>query len=309
MTTLPRIRPGLLKHPLDKQVLVYDTVLDRVHLLDPTTACVLELLEEGGHTEEDITAQIVARLDLAPNAGFLPLAVDELRKADLLDLSHDCAAPMVDVQRRELLRNIALTGVATLLVPTVASLTATRGYAQGTAPNHGVCNTCTDSSQCINSICCNGICLTACTGGAGGQCCNQDGQCASNSCVGGVCTGTTAVGGACSTNINCLSNNCCNGICATNGGACPQPNGQLCTANGQCSSNICCNGVCSAAPSVANCGACTSTCQCTGTGSACQNGVCGNNANKVGVGQPCNGNGNCCSGHCEGPVGAKVCVA
>src|SRR5687768_6183196 len=137
MTPLPRIRAGLLKHPLDRQVLVYDTVLDRVHLLDPTTACVLELLEEGTHTPEGISAQIVARLDVTPNPNFLVLAIDELRKADLLDLSNDCGAPIVDAQRRELLKSIAMTGAAALLIPTVASLTATRGYAQGTAPNTG----------------------------------------------------------------------------------------------------------------------------------------------------------------------------
>lgn len=306
MTALPRIRDGLLKHPLDNQVLVYDTVLDRVHLLDPTTACVLELLEEGSHSADAIGAQIVARLDVAPNPDFLPLAIEELRKADLLDLSKACGEPMMDSTRRSLLKSLAMSGAAALLIPTVASLTATRGYAQGTAPNRGNCNTCTDNSNCISGLCCGGICLASCTGQAVGGCCNADGQCTSGSCVGGFCAGTTGAGGTCSNNNQCLSGNCCSGICTTVGGACPQINGSICNANGQCSSNICCNGVCSAAPTVANCNACTSSCQCTGASSTCVGGVCSNSSNKVGIGQSCNGNGNCCSGNCTGSP--KVCA-
>ena len=207
MKSLPRIRPGLLKHPLDKQVLVYDTITDRVHLLDPTTACVLELLEEGGHTAEEISAQIVARLDLAPEAGFLPLAIEELRSADLLDQSTAMHAPLID--RRELLQKVALSGAAALLIPAVASLTATRGYAQGTAPGQGVCNTCTSSAQCINSQCCNGMCMVTCTGNGAGACCNAGTQCASGTCTGGFCT------------------------------APPLANGSPCTADSQCASGIC----------------------------------------------------------------------
>jgi hypothetical protein len=227
MKALPRIRAGLLKHPLEKQVLVYDTITDRVHLLDPTTACVLELLEEGGHTAEEISVQIVARLDLAPEAGFLPLAIEELRKADLLDQSTAMHAPLMD--RRELLQKVALTGAAALLIPAVASLTATRGYAQGTAPGQGVCNTCTSSSQCIDSQCCNGICMVNCTGNAVGACCNVVTQCAAGlTCCNGFCSAGQPTGAACSGSGAgaCANNNaknaanatCCSGLC--DGGSC-----------------------------------------------------------------------------------------
>jgi len=255
MTPLPRIRAGLLKHPLDKQVLVYDTITDRVHLLDPTTACVLELLEEGTLTSEGISEQIVARLDLAPDPGFLPLAIEELRRADLLDQSTGMQPPLID--RRELLQKVALTGVAALLIPTVASLTAIRGYAQGTAPNQGVCNTCTDSSQCINSQCCNGMCMVACIGNGTGACCTLPGQCASGVCTGGFCAAPVLIAngqpcnppGGSGANSSCASGFCADASAGTTTAPfrCCHPNatndnrlgGAGCNNDNQCCSGSC----------------------------------------------------------------------
>ncbi len=247
MTALPRVRAGLLKHPLDKQVLVYDTQLDRVHLLDPTTACVLELLEEGGWTPDGISDQIVARLDVSPNQGFLPLAIDELRNAGLLDQSRELTEPLVDVKRRELLRNIALTGAAALLVPTVASLTATRGYAQATASLRGNCNTCTTGPQCASGNCCAGLCMAnaSCTGQATNDCCNAGSQCVSGNCVGGFCAAALAATCApCSSGAQCAGGACNNvGACCT---SCNNklPTGSACSGGGNCCSDVCAAGVC-----------------------------------------------------------------
>ncbi len=217
MTLLPRVRSGLLRHPLDNQVLVYDSRDERVHLLDPTTACVLELLEEGTHSGSEITEQIGIRLDITPNAQFLPLALDELRKAGLLELSDaGSLAPLVDVNRREMIRKLALSGAAALLVPAVATLTATPGYAQGSA-QIGPGGACVTDSQCLppggTSTCCNGLCQPgACVVGTLGKCevCSTNNDCASGNCVSGVCDGDNKEpnGGVCSGNGNCCSKNC-----------------------------------------------------------------------------------------------------
>src|SRR5688500_12137665 len=118
MSVLPRVRPGLLRHPLDDQVLVYDSRDDRVHLLDPTTGCVFALLEEGGWTSAGITTELAARLDVSPSEDFLPLALDELRKAGLLE-PVVAPAPLADVTRREMVRKLALSGAATMLIPAI----------------------------------------------------------------------------------------------------------------------------------------------------------------------------------------------
>jgi len=175
----------LLRHALDNQVLVYDSRDGLVHLLDPATACVMQLLEEGVTTADEIISQIAIRLDVPSNAEFLPLALDELRKAGLLDLSAATApAPLVEVNRRDMIRRLALTGAAAMLVPAVATLTATPGYAQASAVGTlGRCESCVRNSDCSSNNCVNG----ACDGGNGSSVPN---------------------GGACSGNGNCCSNNC-----------------------------------------------------------------------------------------------------
>ncbi|MDQ3080838.1 MAG: HPr-rel-A system PqqD family peptide chaperone [Gemmatimonadota bacterium] len=232
MISLPRVRAGLLRHALDKQVLVYDPGTSLVHLLDPATACVMELLEEGATSADEIVSQIAIRLDVSRNPEFLPLALDELRKAGLLDLSAEAApAPLVDVNRRDMIRKLALTGAAAMLVPAVATLTATPGYAQGSA-QIGPGGACVGTSQCLapSTICCNGFCAQTCSVGEGGTCPNGVSQCAPGlNCCAGSCQ-AAACGGSCpagSANANGLSS------------------GSLCEPNNR---GACCSNYCDASP-------------------------------------------------------------
>lgn len=156
MNSLPRVRPGLLRHRLDEQVLVYDPRDDKVHLLDPTTACVLDLLEEGGWTAERVAGEVARRLEVDPSEELLALSLDELRKADLLDRSTVSIAPVTDVRRREMLRKVGLAGAAALLIPAITTLTATPALA-ATCLNNGVA--CTVSGQCCSQKCQAGICI------------------------------------------------------------------------------------------------------------------------------------------------------
>lgn len=165
MRALPRIRPGLLRHSLDRQALVYDSRDDRVHLLDPTTGCVLELLTEGGWTREGIVAELAVRLDVAPDDALVELALEELRKADLLEPTVEVPAALVDVTRRDLIRKLAYTGATAMLIPAIATLTPRRGYAQGSLGGVGEpgtlaeCSPCTSDSQCADGNCnLRGIC-------------------------------------------------------------------------------------------------------------------------------------------------------
>ena len=140
MNPLPRVRSGLLRHPLDGQVLVYDSSSEKVHLLDPTTACVLDLLEEGGWTREGIAIELSERIGVPPNDGFLSLAIEELRRAGMLEVVDD-VAPLADVTRRDALRKLALTGASAMLIPTVATLMASNANAQS-AGGAAACQAC-----------------------------------------------------------------------------------------------------------------------------------------------------------------------
>jgi len=194
---LPRIRSGLLRHTLDNQVLIYDSRDDRVHLLDPTTACVLELLEEGGWTSKGITAELAVRLGVAENEAFLPLALDELRNADLLEPTAASPPAFVDVPRRELIRKLALTGAAAMLIPAIATLSATRAYAQA-SPGVGTVGAC---QPCVEDTDCAAFAGDASKGCNEFNICGQSGQAP----PGGAC----GAGGA----PNCCQGSCSQGIC------------------------------------------------------------------------------------------------
>jgi nucleotide-binding universal stress UspA family protein len=132
MNSLPRVRPGLLRHELDGQVLVYDARDDRVHLLDTTTGHVFELLEQGDRSREGIVSELATRMNSVASESLLDLSLEELRNADLLADGASGLTPLSEITRRDLLRKVGLAGAAALLVPAITTLTATSAYAQAT---------------------------------------------------------------------------------------------------------------------------------------------------------------------------------
>jgi hypothetical protein len=181
---VPRVRSGLLTHQLDNQVLVYDRIGDRVHLLDPTSACVLSLLQEGGWTQEGLAIELGERLGVTADTGVLQLAIEELRAAGLLDETSVTITTPIDASRRDMLRKVVMAGAAAMLVPAITTLTATRGYAQ-TTNSVATCGACTQSSQCPP-----------------GGFCGSQGACNSN---------LQENGGPCTNDASCCSNNCSTG--------------------------------------------------------------------------------------------------
>jgi PqqD family protein of HPr-rel-A system len=170
MTLLPNIRPGLLSHSLDGQVLVYDSSADRVHLLDPMTACVMDLLADGQRPEAAIIAEMTARLGVAADRDHLRLAIQALRDAELLDSADAYAESEPGFSRRDAVRHLAAAGITGMLVPAIVTLTASRAYAQGTVL--GVGSACTADAQCLEGTgrCCGGLCRVAACNGNGSAC-------------------------------------------------------------------------------------------------------------------------------------------
>jgi len=130
MNSLPRVRSGLLRHELDGQVLIYDAREDKVHLLDTTTGHVFALLEQGDRSRDGIVSELATRMNSLESDSLLQLSLDELRKADLLDDGPAAVAPLSEINRRDLLRKVGLAGAAALLVPAIATLTATSASGQ-----------------------------------------------------------------------------------------------------------------------------------------------------------------------------------
>jgi PqqD family protein of HPr-rel-A system len=167
---VPSIRKDVLRHDLDGQCLVYDPRADRVHLLDATTACVMEVLNERPLDYTAVVAEVAARLAIVPEPGVIELAFQELRNAELVESANVQAESDGAISRRDVVRNLAAAGISAVLVPTIATLAASRAYAQGTVL--GVGSACTADDQCLQGTgrCCGGLCRVAACNGNGSAC-------------------------------------------------------------------------------------------------------------------------------------------
>lgn len=152
MISLAKVRTDVLTHQLDDQVVVYDPRSDAVHLLDRTTGCVMELLNEGGRTVDELTEELARRIGYGPSPGLLLLALDELRRAHLLDETEGPRKPISGsgMFRRAMLKKVAAAGATALIVPLVVSVTPGTANAQAsTCVAHGACCV-------IGDTCCDG---------------------------------------------------------------------------------------------------------------------------------------------------------
>jgi hypothetical protein len=132
--------------------MVYDPLNDAVHLLDPTTASVLRLLQEGGRTVDEITAEVAKRNNYAPSEGLLMLAIDELRHARLLDEPEGARERLkgAGMFRRAMMKKVVAAGAAAFIVPAIVTLSANDAYGQSSAcVAHDDC--CTPGQVCCNA--------------------------------------------------------------------------------------------------------------------------------------------------------------
>ena len=207
---VPKLKSGLILQSLDGQTLVFDPSTDGVHLLDPTTGVVFDLLQRG-FTREAVATELENRLGLTAGEEFYDLAVQQLDQARLLT-DEPASRSWESVDRREVIRRVAAVSLSTLLVPAIITVTASPAHA--TSGGTGVkCAACTNSSQC------SGISTTAC--GANGACFDPgkpNGASCGQGAVGALKSpcGTTARSAA---NAQCCTN-CLGGTIASNGTNC-----------------------------------------------------------------------------------------
>ena len=152
MITLARARLDIRCHELDDQLMVYDPLNEAVHLLDPTTGSVLRLLQAGGKTVEEITAEVAKKNNYAPSEGLLVLAIDELRHARLLDEPDGSHQRLkgAGLFRRAMVKKVVAAGAAAFIVPAIVTLSANDAYGQSSAcVAHDGC--CTPTQVCCNA--------------------------------------------------------------------------------------------------------------------------------------------------------------
>ncbi len=172
---------------LKDEVLIYDLKTNKAYCLNETSALVWQACD-GSKSVSEISSQLSKKLKQAVSEDLVWLALDDLKKNNLLSGSETIPTKFDGMSRREIIRKaglasmIALPLVSSLVAPTAASAQSGCGSLTQACCNGTTCNT----GSCVANRCCLNTNFAACTSDA--QCCS--GVCCEGNCIIGDCSGT-----------------------------------------------------------------------------------------------------------------------
>lgn len=148
----PRAREeGLIVEGLGEELLVYDVQAHRSHCLNRAAALVWKACD-GRATPGEIARRVGAELGAEVAEPLVWLALEDLGRKGLLGAKPQRPDDPARVSRRELVRRL---GVAAVLVPVIATVTAPTAYAAVSCS--GSCSVqaqnCPTGCQCVNGVC------------------------------------------------------------------------------------------------------------------------------------------------------------
>lgn len=160
---VPKARKeNLVVQELDSEVLIYDLNTNKAFCLNETSTLIWQACNEG-KTVAEISKSISKKLNSPVNEDLVWLALDQLKKENLIENKEEIVVDFGGMSRREVIRKVGLATVVAL--PLVSSLVAplaihaVSAAACGTLTCHNGAN---GNSYCVSQGCgtCNnrGIC-------------------------------------------------------------------------------------------------------------------------------------------------------
>jgi hypothetical protein len=147
-------RQGLVIRKVSDEVVVYDTVRHVAHCLNPSAALVFQRAD-GTTSSVGLAASLRQAVDARADERWVDLALDELRRAHLLEEdptgspAHPCVSRRLLLRRAGLGAALLLPLVASLLAPTPAEAVATGCVTDCTGKSVGTpCTLAGDGSDC-----------------------------------------------------------------------------------------------------------------------------------------------------------------
>lgn len=197
------------------EVLIYDLLINKAFSLNQTSAMVWKACD-GDKTVSEISGQLSGKLKSAVSEDFVWLALEQLKKENLIENAEEITPPFEGLSRREVIRKVGLAALVTL--PMISSLIApAAAHAQsgcGAASGRPNGCTCTAAGQCASACCGDAGAVNQCTAtlvDPVGAECRANCECASNCCgFGFTCAtvGAKATGVSCRAGCECISGTC-----------------------------------------------------------------------------------------------------
>lgn len=204
------------------EILIYDLTKNKAFSLNETSAIIWQLCD-GSKAIADIAESLSGKYNSPISEDFVWLALEQLKKDNLLENAKEVSTDFGGLSRRELIRKVGLATLVTL--PVISSLIAPRAAnaASGCSFNNNSnldangC-ACNSNSDCMSSCCENvaGNPRTCVSIKPAGSACGNVCECSLSCCINNVCSNrTVTAGNACSNSCQCTpaSLACVGGVC------------------------------------------------------------------------------------------------
>lgn len=217
------------------EVLVYDLETDTAHCLNETAAFVWQNCD-GKKSVNEIEILVTGKFGKVAGSEFVWLALDSLKKSNLLQNSDTIGTNFDGLSRRQVIKRIGLSSM--IVLPLVSSIIAPSAAAAQSG-DLAICGGSCVGMQCPSTC-------STCTNV--GTCSNTGNSCTSNiNCFAtGTCIGTPGTcptlfgsgGNPCTSPLNCSFGSCIGSStsCSVPGGICSFA-GAPCSSGGTCSSS------------------------------------------------------------------------
>jgi hypothetical protein len=151
-------KDNIVIQEMDGEVLIYDLAKDRAFCLNETSALVWQACD-GNRTVSEINTFINKKLSSPANEDLVWMALDQLKKEELIEKKTLKTSPFEGMGRREVIRKV---GLSTLLaLPVIASLTSpTSAQTASTCVPLGSCDCTMDSFMMVVTTCGSQTCMT-----------------------------------------------------------------------------------------------------------------------------------------------------
>jgi hypothetical protein len=141
-------KESLVIQESDNEILIYDLESNKAVCLNETSALIWQACD-GNNEVSDITALVGKQLNSPVNDDFVWLALDQLKKENLIENKDEVAIDFNGMSRREVIKKVGMG--AMIALPIVSSLVAPTAAKAGTP---GACGSiCNNNGECTMAVC------------------------------------------------------------------------------------------------------------------------------------------------------------
>jgi hypothetical protein len=133
--TLTARNKNIVVQNLEGEVLIYDLITNKAYCLNETSSMIWGMCD-GKTSVTEMSRKLSLKLKQTVGEDLVWLAIDQLKKQDLLENSREIHTKLDGLSRREIIRRVGLASAVAL--PAISSLVApTAAMAQSTCSNPG----------------------------------------------------------------------------------------------------------------------------------------------------------------------------